>query len=198
MNLYYNIEKYDEKGLIYKSKQRKAKSFVKAFLYVLYNRMCANNWNDDSPTENTSGSPQGMFNQKNYRSIYCPEGMNLGPAGTSEWGIVVGSSNSVVQAQHYRLQSKIGNGWGSGQLLYGPHISDDSVTSVEPNASFNISRIFKNYSGGDVPIYEIGYYIYANANGYNYFCLMRDVIAQPVTVSDAQYVKVNYTFQITV
>jgi hypothetical protein len=196
MNLYYTIEKYDETGLLCKTGKRRARSFVKAFLYLLYNRMYAQQWSYNSQTENTSGTPKGMLGYWNYRSLLAPESANVS-RGRTEWGIVVGTSSSPVQAQHYCLQSKIANGWSSGQLIYGPHMSDESVTSSEPNASFNISRIFKNASGGDVAIREIGYYIYTYSNEWSYFCLMRDVV-DLVTVSDSQYIKVNYMFQITV
>ena len=187
MILYYNVEKYDKNGLVSKTGKRRARSFVKAFIFMLANRFTGAAYT----TENTSGSPTYMIYQNYYRLFTTPSQSNL-----QTQGIVVGSSSSAVQSTHYSLQSIIGNGKSTDQLQFGPHISDKAVTVSAPNASFSISRIFRNSSGGDVTVREIGFYVVA----YNYtkwFCIIRDVVSPSIVVSDTKYIKVTYTFQVT-
>ena len=65
-----------------------------------------------------------------------------------------------------------------------------------PNASFDIERIFRNISGGDITINEIGVYVIADYYAYNY-CIIRDKLAQGVMVSNGEFLKVKYTIKIT-
>ena len=186
MILYYTIEKYDKNGLVSSTRKRRARSFIKAFIYMLANRFTGSGY----ATENTGGSPTSMFYQNYYRMFTTPAQSNL-----QSQGIVVGSSSSAVQSTQYCLQALMANGSAASQLQYGPHISDQAVTVAAPSASFSISRIFRNKSGGDVTVREIGFYVVSN-NYTQWHCLVRDTVS-PMVVSDSQYIKVTYTFQIT-
>jgi len=71
---------------------------------------------------------------------------------------------------------------------------------ANPNASFDIRRIFNNYSGEDVTIEECGIYSTGGHYAHNpaVHCIARDVIAPAITLLDGQNLMVTYTPQITV
>ena len=151
MRLYYTINRYDKDGLISSTGKTDAKSFVKAFIYYLASSMAGSGY----LTERTSGTPgdMGANGGTGTRVFYSPQGSN-----EDYVGIVVGSGTNVVQSSDYKLQTIITNGSSAGNLLFGPHDTDESVTLAIPNAGFSMGRIFKNVSGGDVTINEIGLY----------------------------------------
>ncbi len=113
-------------------------------------------------------------------------------AGTSAWGIVVGSGTNAEDNTDIALQTKIGHGVGAGQLQYGPH-SYRSTRIVGANVDFEMSRFFTNASGGNVTINEIGIYGYTSY----YFCLMRDIVGALV-LADGEVALVTYIIRTTV
>ena len=119
-------------------------------------------------------------------------------------GIQVGSGNSAVAMGDYALGTKITHGKSTGQLLYHGTFLDD-YTESNPDATFTISRIFENASGGNVTVKEIG--IYAGAAGQNIAvidvpaysaCIIHNLLATPITLSDGDVMKVIYTLKVTV
>ena len=65
---------------------------------------------------------------------------------------------------------------------------------------FDCYRIFKNGSGGTVTINELGIYSVernCTVNTEDEFCIIRDKLASPITVTDGTYVQITYTFQVT-
>ena len=75
------------------------------------------------------------------------------------YGIIVGSGTTTVTLDQYSLASKIPHGTGAGQLDYDPVTVEDLGldTSVSPPVyRLRVIRAFKNLSGGDVSISEVG------------------------------------------
>ena len=92
-----------------------------------------------------------------------------------------------------------------GCEMYGKTISD-------PNGEFSVSRLFRNNSGENIGVEEVGLYaavtryqskVYSGAYFYKVgdswaACVAKDVVAPAVTVNDGETLQVIYTPQITV
>jgi hypothetical protein len=111
-------------------------------------------------------------------------------------GIVVGinTGDIPVSSTDYALTTKILEGITTGKLEHSAHTFTDVVVSP-PSASYTVSRIFRNSSGGSIIIKEIG--IAACYYNTDPSVWVRDVLAIPVTMLNGDYLKVTYTFQIT-
>ena len=117
------------------------------------------------------------------------------------FGIVVGSGDEPFDKDDYCLSSKISNGTGSGQLVYGA-VTIEDINISDTEASFRVSRAFTNNSGADVVVKEIGIvgYCYHKDDPTVYtnckFLFLRDVLSTPVTIVDGARLTVRYTFKI--
>jgi len=113
-------------------------------------------------------------------------------------GIVVGSSSTASAYSDYALGAKISNGNGSGELRYG----DSMFTTVESNTTasnfteWRLVRWFKNESGSNVTINEIGLSSNANiASTNSVFLFDRRVTGSAVTLTNNEIVTVNWKFR---
>jgi hypothetical protein len=110
-------------------------------------------------------------------------------------GIVVGTNNTAVTSDDYKLNTITAAGSAANQLLYMPGVNNAVVTSA-PVSSFTLDRLMINHSGGTITIKELG--IYAPIAGPNTMCLCRDIIADPGTdIIDGNYMFVRYTISVT-
>jgi hypothetical protein len=215
MRIFYQLEQRNNKNNIkYKSKKIQAKSFVKTFIYSLYSRLSGLPFttNDITNTSRTYtlassyygnlyfmytdglGSGENIIQKRIYYGSYSSGQywLSLNITSTTT-GIVIGTSNTVVTATDYALTTRILSGKSAGQIEYFGHTFTTKIVSA-PNASYTQSRIFRNSSGGNIIIKEIGIYGYS---GYFSYCHIRDVLGTPVTMSNGDYLKITYTFQIT-
>lgn len=117
----------------------------------------------------------------------------VGPAASASYGIVVGSNNTGVTADDYKLNTLIAHGVGAGQLQY-LITTLNAVVNASPRSNMRIDRTFTNGSGAPVTVRELG--IYVAAGGF-YFCICRDVIADTV-VANGSSLFVKYTLYITI
>jgi len=116
--------------------------------------------------------------------------------GLTTLGIVLGTNNTAVTADDYKLNTIVANGTGGGQLLYlaGASIG---VTTAAPVSSFVIDRIMINHSAGTITIKELGIYCLEGGAAAT-ICLCRDIIADPgVDIDDGEYMYVRYTISVT-
>ena len=121
-------------------------------------------------------------------------------AGTDDFSILVGISNTPEDFNHYSLQSQATHGSGSGQLDHAqtepPVKSWDGTTRM---FAVDWVRFFNNNSAGDIDINEVALVggIYAPFyTSYDYgrmVMVCRDVLASPVTLPDTGQLKVTYT-----
>jgi hypothetical protein len=129
--------------------------------------------------------------QKNFGAFGSPD-------NDPNRGIVVGSSDTPVNPNDYKLASQIPHGTGAGQLDYGAGTITD--ISISDNViSFNHSRTFTNLSGATITVKEIGGYFVMvdNGNVFRSFCYLRDVLTTPIDVPNNYTLTVIYTFQVT-
>jgi hypothetical protein len=133
----------------------------------------------------------GMQYQKNFGAFGSPD-------NDQNRGIVVGSSDTPVNPNDYKLASQIPHGTGSGQLDYGAGTLTD-ISISDNTISFNHSRTFTNLSGATITVKEIGGYFVMNDTGnvLRTFCYLRDVLTTPIDVPDNYTLTVIYTFQVS-
>jgi hypothetical protein len=116
-------------------------------------------------------------------------------AGETGRGIVVGSSNQAESIDDFKLISIINHGTGAGRLSYqamqNPTVSWNSQTK---RFSARYTRYFSNQSGGTITVAEVGIYAYFTyASSDETFCIIRDVLSQPINIPNSYDLKVEYT-----
>jgi len=108
-------------------------------------------------------------------------------------GVWVGSGTVAVAWEDYTLATKIAHGTGAGQLDYDTHTIDE--VAIANGAQVRIVRSFKNLSGADVTVNEIGLAVYSEGK---YFLYLRDVLPESVTVPNNYGLNVIYYIEHTI
>jgi hypothetical protein len=181
---YIEWELRDPKGRIVKRGKQRVRSFVKAWLQILYLHFNSTSLSviDISGTSRTVG-----YNLTPAISL-------AGGSGVTNYGIVVGSSDTPVTRDDYKLGSQILHGTGTGQLTYGA-VSIDAPVAYGTGYLIRVVRVFTNNSGADITVKEIGIYSYSTSY---YFCIIRDVLTTPVTIPNGYSWTVRYNFYFVV
>ena len=108
-------------------------------------------------------------------------------------GIVVGSSSASNTVTTNAL----------GSMVTTFIISDGSYSDITVDGNilrFSMKKKFLNNTDSNITIREAGIYsrAYASGNTWRTFCIVRDVLPEPVTILPDQVLVVTYTFQLTV
>lgn len=123
----------------------------------------------------------------------------LGSAGQDIVGIVVGTGVTAESFEDYKLDTKVANGTGAGQLVYVQ--SETHVITWTAGTKVlkdELVRYFNNNSGADIIVNEVGILCNAYvAQQGNVWLQARDKLGTGVTVPDSGQLKVTYTIQIT-
>lgn len=220
MNVYYEVTRYDSGGQLQEHRfPTQSKSFVKAFLQMLYieTSTLGQDIVDISNTSRTiSSASQGSTLVVTHPGLSSAEDthqfttLNTGSGDVyaDDCGIVVGTSATAVAVADDNLVSQTTHGSSSGQLVhYGSY--GLNYTTGASTSSVDLERIFRNDSGGTITIAEIGIYAMFNRNGTGPFsnvveedifgaCINRDVISPTVGVLNGEYLKVKYTISVSV
>ena len=199
----------DKNGKVIKKIKRKAKSWLKNFALIL-KAFLEGSEQDVVDVDGNTVSISGRFSQYLYKDAWHSlivkwMGANAGDDDDS-YGIVVGSGDTPVSPTDNALASKIPHGTGSGQLDYDSH-SFTSPSISDSKVSFNIARSFKNSSGGDVTVVEVGiiiHYILKSSAGSTTLIdkdykvlIVRDVLDESVTVPDGGGLTAKYTISVS-
>lgn len=137
-------------------------------------------------TKDTGGTSQ---NYNPADSFY-----NVEALGDATRGIVVGTSSAAPSFSHYALQSTIAHGTGSGQLYYYEGWRTNYIFTSPKKRQFVWQRLFRNLSGADITVNEIGYYY--KGNYILTFMMCRDVISGGMTFQNGQYYLVQFVLEI--
>ena len=205
----------DKDGKIIKQHKQRSHSFLMNFLANLAEIM-VNSYND-------------IVNYYVYRSTegtwwtIAPAAANAGEifavfdsANDSTYGIVVGTGTSPPTPMDYQLENQIQNGTGSGQLVYGSHLtsptpassgvagatSEPAVGVLTPSGnttSFQMSRTFQNLSGASITVSEVGVIVKQLGNAQNviYVLIIHDLLSSPITVPPNAVLTIVYTISVT-
>lgn len=214
LTLTYSIYQYDvEHQLKEKQENVPSLSFTKQMLDFIYGK---NSLVELTSTDITNASrsltySQGTANLKLSHVGLDSHMVNVsdGFRASDEVGIVVGTGNTAVTPIDFKLVTQVAHGTGSGQLEhYGCWTTNYQVNSGTQSCTFDIERIFRNGSGGNITLNEMGIYYVMGQFGHSSstlwsFCIVRDVLGTAsgtttVTVNDGEYLKIKYTFKIIV
>jgi hypothetical protein len=155
-------------------------SFLKQFMQII-----SANWSATTRSVlDTSNAAQNVLSSSYFSAV--------GPAANVNYGILVGTGTDAVDVSNYKLQTKILNGSGAGQLLYqGTVVSD--VTVSGQNAYITIARNFNNNTANTITVEEVGIAIIYTVGGY-YFQVSRDLTGGYAIPASKTGV-ITYTFQ---
>lgn len=179
---FINWKNYDKDGKLISETEHEANSFVKTFLQTVLIRLF------DSITVNCIDTGGAGRNTSYLANSYVDAAAN-----NDDYGILVGTGANAVTITDYALQTKIADGAGAGQLLYGACTVDADVSVDGSTAYFQLYRTFTNSSGGSITIKEIGVVKYSGT----YYLLLERSLSEN-TIADAASSTLTYKISITV
>ncbi|GAI54506.1 unnamed protein product, partial [marine sediment metagenome] len=136
---------------------------------------------------NTGGTPSTIAPYSSNFLIQCA-------AGTTTYGIRVGTGNTPVAIDDYALETPIEEGVGADKMEHLVCTVADYVVAA-PSCSFVASRTIANNSGDSITVKEAGIYMYMNPT---YGCGVRDVLGTPQVVPNGGSITIDWTIQVTV
>jgi hypothetical protein len=185
---YYQLFLHDKDGkLIWKSRKRISKSFVRQWLQII---MAQLKQSTVTGAIDTGGVSRNIFNYGNALGANAPYAY-------ATYGIVVGTGTGAEANDNYALGAQIAHGTGAGQLQYGSQAFTDPAI-VAGNVDAILTRAFTNVSGATITVNEIGLYAQGYDGSVRYFCAIRDVLSAGVNVLNGQTLTVQYTLRTTV
>jgi hypothetical protein len=215
MKLFYRTEKFNKDlKRTNKGKNKCSRSFVKPFVVNLYEHWAMQPYaTTDINGDSRSRLDTSLYNTAPSFHVGCSGG-NTPTANTNldysissyiftfeahQCGLVIGSGTTAVIPEQYNLTTPIIHGTGTGELeFFGTEVGDLEI-GVGDTAYYEVRRIFRNSSGGNVTIGELG--LSSSGFGYynqpSYFLYVRDVPTAPIVVPDGNYIQIIYTIQIT-
>ena len=134
-----------------------------------------------------------------YGTVVGGEDFRLNaPANDDTNGIIVGTGDTPVDNEDYKLATQLTEGVGAGNITHGAQVQGVAGV-VGGNVDWECSRIFTNNTGSTITIKEVGEYTYYHVKEpYSSHCIIRDVLGTPVEVPDNCSVTVYYTWRTTV
>jgi len=123
--------------------------------------------------------------------------MSIRAAVTNDdYGILIGTGTDAPTSSDYKLQTKIIDGSGASQMLYG-NMCLGNAGVIGSNVEFTFLRPFTNVSGGTITLKEFGLATILTGSGFGaYTLLIRDVCDVPVL--DDNYCVIAYSIRTTV
>ncbi len=187
----YRLRLYDPSGkLVWGTRRRKAKSYLKNMIETLY--LC---WRETSRTivdiddvSQTAVAPSSTSTKRSWwNTTVVP----------TEGGLAVGSGNAAVTISDTKLNTKIADGSGSGQLEYRANVVAAPIL-LGADTFIYITQAFSNRSGADVTVEEIGIESsWGNNSVPTWTWLwMRDIVTA-VVIPDGFSLVVDYKLQIS-
>lgn len=211
LHLQLQVQTIHPKKGITSSRAWVSRSFVKNFLGILYRNMISET---DWTTTDTGGNARNYSNYHEQQNIIpCHQefgggrvfGYNISTTTVfgDDVGIQVGNGSAAMTALTYTLHQQIVHGKTTGLLEYsGGFVGEVVVAGAD--SYFDIERIFRNSSGGNVVVKEYAIVV-ANSEHGQQPCyphlIVRDVFTEAidwVTVANLEYLKVVYRLLVTV
>ena len=178
----------DKDGKVTEKRVMRSESFVRQFTELLFITITSNWTSNPYPIRDTGNVVRWVYT---YREAYlrCDAG-----AGNGALGVVVGTGTVAPTIDDYALGAIIAHGTGAGQLQYSA-MTFGAPASDATTSQFTLTRDFANGSGGAITVNEIGLFVQAYDDAYQYFMTIRDVIAGGISVPNGQTLTVNYRIQ---
>ena len=182
--LWYSVVVRDRHGKVISRERRRSRSFLKQWNQLMFAQMTDISLTDllkDINGVNRNPDPHANnFRMRVYSAI----------------GIILGTGDTAVAIDDYKIEAVIANGAGAGQMAWGA-TTVGAVSLAASHAQFVVSRTNTNNSGGTITVREIGIYtsVYVTTTQY-YMCGVRDVLVTPQDVLDTETITVNYTLEV--
>ena len=184
----------DSAGKVSSRGQQRAKSFVKAFMQILFSHMSGQVSSNDR-------DDRLILNLWTTAWVQCTawySNLYMEAAAGSYAGMVVGSSSTAPTINDNAMGVLISTGTSAGQLAYAACTLAAPASTVS-TSQFTVTRNFANSSGGDVTVYEIGIHAqFGTSVTSDYALILRDVISGGIVVPNGQTLTVNYRIQAVV
>jgi len=184
IELLYELVIRDRHGKVLSRRCGKSRSFVKAWLQLMFAQMT-----DVSSTIKDTGGVN--------RTSVTPHANNFTIAGAGmAYGLVFGTGSTPVTVEDFQMEALIAYGEGAGQMYYTyTEVSEPTVSGAD--FYFTVFRRAFNLSGGGITVAEWGIYVrFYTSNNY-YMCGVRDVLDTPLLVPDDTILSGTYTLKIT-
>jgi len=185
------VEVRDKNGKLLSKVKVPSRSYVLNFGKALYGLMASINMTEYpitvQDTVNT-GRNYPQLTSQNEACFYVKAG-----SGDDTFGVMIGTDDTAVSVNDYNMKVKIGNGTGSGQMVYGTSTLE-APTVVDSTIRWRLTRAFTNNSGASITVKECG--IAFKWRTY-YALILRDVLPSPQTVPDGATLTLRYTFSVT-
>jgi len=196
LNLEVQCEIRDKNGRLIKTHRQVSKSLVKNFALALRGLMFGAANNKSVQLKGTGGVLQ-----------YYPwiavasnpiHSVNAEVANTN-YGIRVGSDETAVTRDDFKLYAPYEEGSGLGKMKHGA-VTVEAVNGTPPDSQYRIIRTFTNEHTETQTVKEIGliiYHIDAENSGNYYFLIARDVLVSPQDVPSMATLTVRYIPKVT-
>lgn len=112
-------------------------------------------------------------------------------AGTTTYGVVVGTGTTAVAIDDYAVETIIAHGTGTGQLDYG--VSTNTTYESASEDYVLCQRVVTNLNAASLSVTESGLYVH---NGSYFFCIARDVFASAYTLANGDTLTVQYFIKV--
>jgi len=212
MDMYWEIELFDNKGRIVKKYKQPCRSLLANFLRIWRGMLLAKGgYTGYASGLKASCIVKGLdgSNIEVWTEWYTSDEVHAGGTcmgakadeGDDSYGIVVGSGSTPVTMDDYNLESKISHGTGDGQLYYGSH--GLNVIEETGQVKVQINRSFMNHGSINVTVREVGLIArnyWKDGTGIKKdvkFLIIRDVLASPIDVPPAYGLSVKFTIAIS-
>jgi len=116
-------------------------------------------------------------------------------SAAATYGIVIGTSDTAFNADHYTMQTIIAHGNSADQLYYQAMTAPIvAYTAGSKTWKTTLSRIYNNNSGGSITVKETGLYSAADIYGgtSNPYLVERSVLSPTVAVANGAQFTVTY------
>jgi len=170
--------------------EKESKSYVIQFLEFFYGLFYATVNVNATATDGAERNIYTLTAMLNLHFIY-----NYG-VGQDIGGIQVGTGDTPVTNDDWKLATKIAHGSGAQQLMYGAMVIG-TVAIVAGNVDLETKRTFTNSSGATITVKECGAVVVLNVSPQCHM-IIRDVLGTPVPVPHNCSVTIYYTFRTTV
>jgi len=196
ITLQYTIEIRDKDGKVIRKITKESRSILKNFASILRSLMWGDCVSKNVTIKDIYGTSRTYpdLNSTNDFMFFVRSSSNI-----NFFGIVVGSGDTPVTRNDYKLATYILGGTGSGMLSMFDTLVE-AVDGTPPDSKWNVARIFMNQSGGDVTVKEIGIageHRHFTDGQYRYYQMVRDVLPAPQTLTPLQQMTVTYTWKVT-
>jgi len=200
LRAYWEIEVRDSKGKLLKRKRFRSHSYLTQFIAMIRGQqfhVYGNSNSGNTSLNDITGTSRG-YPYSSSGLYYTGMSLNCG-AGSSEYGIVVGTGTTPNSTSTYALASIITHGVGAGQLSYGNQ-TFEPLTISGNDVYFRVIRTFTNSSGASITVNEVGLYVkaYDSITIACIFCIARDLISGGIVVPNGATLTIRYIQKITV